>query len=59
MFLNLGELCVNCIIVLPDMKCHVCVRIIYYGCQIRRVVLKFSIASDATSSSSFSSFRVT
>lgn len=24
MFLNLGELCVNCIIVLPDMKCHVC-----------------------------------
>lgn len=26
MFLNLGELCVNCIIVLPDMKCHVCVR---------------------------------
>lgn len=31
MFLNFGELCVNCTIVLPDMKCHMCVRIIYYG----------------------------
>lgn len=34
MFLNFGELCVNCTIVLPDMKCHMYVRIIYYGCEI-------------------------